>query len=362
MSTITEDSTPPASPSVLSPTGPVSVNATTTTLAGTAEAGSLVQVYADTNGDGMADDGEQVVGSEQLAPGQTSYSITVALAPNSPNRFLVTATDAAGNSSTAVVSPTITEDSIAPVVPSVSGMAGPIVVNTSTTAITGTAEAGSLVKVYADTNGDGVIDAGDQVAGTEQLAPGQTSYSITVPVPAGTASHFLVVATDAAGNVSSVFSVPTIVQNSTPPRITSVSRYGYHTHPTFLVLSFQGQMNAVRVQDVANYRILDAHGHAIRITSVVYDPTTNSATITPASKLNVHRTYELTVSGTGVSGLSDMAGNMLDGGNFTAKINFSTVAGQSPLSPTATAHAALDSILAHGVRVHKTRAVHHGRR
>ena len=41
----------------------------------------------------------------------------------------------------------------------------------STFPITGTAEAGSLVKIYKDTNGDGVIGVGDAVVGTKQLAP-----------------------------------------------------------------------------------------------------------------------------------------------------------------------------------------------
>ena len=65
----------------------------------------------------MIDVGDLVAGSEQLAPGQTSYSITVPLAPNQPNNFLITSTDAGGNQSSPTVVPTITQDSTPPVLP-----------------------------------------------------------------------------------------------------------------------------------------------------------------------------------------------------------------------------------------------------
>ena len=269
----------------------------------------------------------------------------------------------------------MTEDSIPPAVLISNGPAGPISVNATTRTFVGTAEASSLVQVFRDTNGDGVIGDSDAVVGLQQLAPGQISYSITVPLVPNAANHFLISAADVAGNHSTPIVVPKITRNSIAPAIASVRRFGYHMHPTYLVLSFDGQMDPARVQDAANYRIVDSQGHAIRIASVQYDPTANAVTIAPASRLDVYRKYRLTVSGTGPRGLADISGNMLDGLNngqagssFTATIDRAILAGQSPFTPVVPAHAArtasvhraaLDSILAGGVRVRKSIATRH---
>ena len=215
--TVTADSTPPGFPIGVSPAVAATVGLRTYTLTGTAEPGSLVQVYADTNGNGSIDDGETVAGYEHLAPDQTTYSITVTLATNAANHFLITATDAAGNQSVAVAAPTITQDSIAPVIPTNGLPSAATTVNTGTYTVTGTAEAGSLVKVYADANGNGTIDDGEVAVGFLQLAPGQTNYSIKVPLTPNAANHFLVTATDLSGNRSAPLVLPTITQDSTVP-------------------------------------------------------------------------------------------------------------------------------------------------
>ena len=221
---VVQDSRSPAGPTIGGPAAPTTVNGTTTTLTGTAEAGSLVQVFADTNGDGLIGDGDQVVGSVQLAPGQTTYSVTVPLVPDAENRFLIAATDPAGNRSTPIAVPTITQDSITPTPPAMPDVsAAPTTVNGTTTTLTGTAEAGSLVQVFADTNGDGLIGDGDQVVGSVQLAPGQTTYSVTVPLVPDAENRFLIAATDPAGNRSTPIAVPTITQDSTAPALPVVT-------------------------------------------------------------------------------------------------------------------------------------------
>ena len=222
--TVVQDSRSPANPNIGIPAAPTTVNGTTTTLNGTAEAGSLVQVFADTNGDGLIGDGDLVVGSVQLAPGQTSYSVTVPLVPDALNRFLIAATDSAGNRSSPIVVPAITQDSVTPTTPTIPDVSStPTTVNGTTTTLTGTAEAGSLVQVFADTNGDGLIGDGDLVVGSVQLAPGQTSYSVTVPLVPDALNRFLIAATDSAGNRSSPIVVPTITQDSTAPAVPVVT-------------------------------------------------------------------------------------------------------------------------------------------
>jgi len=183
-------------------------------ITGTAEAGSLVRIYADTNNDGMIGVGDSVVGTLQLAPGQTTYSISVPLTVNAANNFLVTSTDVAGNESNPTDVPTITEDSIAPTGLIVSSPSTRSATSGNTTTITGTAEAGSLVQIFDDLNNNGIVDPGETVVGTLQLAPGQTSYSITVPLKPNTVNHFIVTATDASGNRSSATRVPNVVQGN----------------------------------------------------------------------------------------------------------------------------------------------------
>jgi C1A family cysteine protease len=104
------DKTAPAAPLVSDPLTAVTVNAASYAIAGTAEAGSLVQVYRDNNNDGLIDGADAVVNSQQLTGGNTSYSISASLIQNAPNDFLVTATDVAGNASTPANVPTITAD------------------------------------------------------------------------------------------------------------------------------------------------------------------------------------------------------------------------------------------------------------
>jgi hypothetical protein len=93
------DTTPPARPTVTSPSKETQTSQSTFLVTGTAEAGSLVRIYVDLDNDTNHDDREtEVVGQQQLTNGATSFAITVPL-NNGNNDFLATATDAAGNES-----------------------------------------------------------------------------------------------------------------------------------------------------------------------------------------------------------------------------------------------------------------------
>ncbi len=105
--TVVVDLAAPAAPRVMSPSRATSTKQATHTISGTAEAGALVRVWADANANGLRDTAEALAGSQQLAASATSWSIGVALAVGS-NRFVVTATDAAGNMSPATAVAAIT--------------------------------------------------------------------------------------------------------------------------------------------------------------------------------------------------------------------------------------------------------------
>jgi hypothetical protein len=214
---ITEDSTAPAAPVVASPEAVAVVNAATVTVTGTAEADSLVTVYVDVDSSGTFTAGDTVVGTQQLTGGATAYSITVDLAQDAVNRFLVTSTDAAGNESAAAAVPVVVEDSTAPATPVVETPAAAAVVKSATATVAGTVELDTLVTVYADVNGNGVVDAGDTVVGTQQLTGEATVYSVTVPLTRNAVNRFLVTSTDAAANESAAAVVPVVTEISTPP-------------------------------------------------------------------------------------------------------------------------------------------------
>ena len=101
------DLTAPAKPVVKNPSKATTTPKATTSISGTAAAGSLVRAWVDANANGARDAGEALAGSQQLAAAATTWSIAVALATG-PNRFVVTATDAAGNTSAATAVAAIT--------------------------------------------------------------------------------------------------------------------------------------------------------------------------------------------------------------------------------------------------------------
>ena len=215
--TITSDTIPPAVPVLDAPAAGASpTRATSTDVAGTAEAGSLVRVYLDSNGNGVVDAGDAEVGSRQLAAGATRFDFPgLGLTADATTRFLVTATDAAGNTS-GPAGRNIVQDSTAPAPPTVTDPAAAKVINAATYTITGTAEAGSRVVIYADPGRTGSV-AGRTVVGTQLLAAGQTTYAITVPLTANAANDFLATATDEVGNESAPAVVPTITADSAAP-------------------------------------------------------------------------------------------------------------------------------------------------
>ncbi|GJD88203.1 hypothetical protein BHAOGJBA_1716 [Methylobacterium hispanicum] len=168
-------------------------NTTTPILSGTAEAGVTVKLY-DT-------DGTTVLGTA-TANGQGAYSITSSTLAQGNHTLTVTATDAAGNISAASPALMLTIDTAAPSTPSAapalalasdSGATGDGITVVTTPTLTGTTEAGAVVRLY-DTDGTTVL-------GTA-TANGQGAYSITSSTLALGNHSLTVKSTDAAGNVS----------------------------------------------------------------------------------------------------------------------------------------------------------------
>ena len=180
---------------------------------------------------------------------------------------------------------------------------------------------------------------------------------LTIPAMAAGSHSIRAVYTGSGGFAAAASAAPpVVVAAANGPRVVGLARYGYHAHPTLVVLTFDRALDPARAQDAANYRLVDGLGHAIAVGAAVYDAAAHTVALTPTAPLNVHRTYYLTVIGTGPVGVADASGHALDGAgtggsgtDYTAAIDRSTLAGQTPLPATRAATrqlAAVDEALA----------------
>ncbi|WP_416392125.1 Ig-like domain-containing protein [Alloalcanivorax xenomutans] len=184
--TVTVDATAPEAPAITEAqddvepgTDPIlsggSTNDTTPTLAGTAEAGSTVEVFQD---------GVSLGTVAADADGNWSFTPSTELGEGSYS-FTATATDAAGNTSDPSTAFEVTVDTTAPEAPVVNPSDG--------TELSGTAEPGSTVGV--DVDGDGTPDYTVE-------ADADGNWSVTPDAPLADGAEITVTASDEAGNTS----------------------------------------------------------------------------------------------------------------------------------------------------------------
>jgi N-acetylneuraminic acid mutarotase len=176
--TFTVDTVAPAAPVLTAPAA--FVNSPTPAISGTAEADSTVAVKVD---------GTPVGTVTANASGDWSLTPTSALGQG-VHTATATATDAAGNTSSASAPRTFTVDTVGPAAPVLTAPAA--LVTTTTPVISGTAEAGSTVAVTLDGTPLGTVTAN---------ASGDWSYTPASPLTQG--EHTVTAtAADAAGNTS----------------------------------------------------------------------------------------------------------------------------------------------------------------
>ena len=173
------------------------------------------------------------------------------------------------------------------------------------------------------------IEGGANGQGTVfELAAGSGTITTLVSFNGANGTRLAFLALDARGNLfgttlgggafdqGTVFELsPTVVTPVDGPHVTNVQRFGFHAQPTILVLQFNEALDPTRAQNVANYQIVGPNGVPVAITSAVYDATAHTVTLSPKTRLDLHKVYTLTVNGTGAQGVSDPSGNLLDGAN-----------------------------------------------
>ena len=182
---VTVDTVAPATPTVASfspdsgKAGDGITNANHISLAGTAAAGSTVEVF----------DGATQIGTA-TANASGAWTFATGTLADGSHAFTTKAMDTAGNLSAASAALNVTVDTVAP--------GAPVLVSDNSAAnnsvnVTGTAEAGSKVSLYEGTTllGTGVANSsGNWTINTGSLSAGAHDFTAT--------------ATDAAGNVSAI--------------------------------------------------------------------------------------------------------------------------------------------------------------
>ena len=184
-------------------------NDNTLTLTGSAEANATVKVY----------DGANLLGSA-TANGAGAWSFTTAALTNGAHSLTATATDVAGNTSAASTrsaSPSTPAPRSSRAIASFStdsNIVGDGITNDNTLTLTGTTEAGSVVKVY-----DGVTLLGSVTA------DGSGNWTYTTAALTNGAHSLTATATDVAGNTSAASSALSVTVDTTAPLTPAIASF-----------------------------------------------------------------------------------------------------------------------------------------
>src|SRR4029079_15292937 len=203
---VTVDTAAPVAPVIA--TGSV-VNSDEVALSGTAEAGSTIRLY----------DGATLLGSV-TANGSGAWSYTTAALANGGHSFTATASDVAGNTGVASSALTVTIDTAAPVAPAItsystdSGVAGDGITNDNTLTLSGTAEAGSTIRLY-----DGATLLGSVTAN------GSGAWCYTTAALTNGGHSFTATASDVAGNTGVASSALNVTIDTAAPIAPAITAY-----------------------------------------------------------------------------------------------------------------------------------------
>jgi hypothetical protein len=178
---------------------------TTPTLSGTGEPDATITVK-DANGN--------VIATAVVAPDGTWNATPTTALPQGVNNLAITATDAAGNTSTPAALP-ITIDTTAPVAPTAAllaasdtGIAGDAITADNTPTLTGAGTPGDTITLYAAD--------GSTVLGTTTVANDGTWSVTPIAALADGLQNLQVKATDPAGNTGPATTVPVTIDTTAP--------------------------------------------------------------------------------------------------------------------------------------------------
>jgi hypothetical protein len=198
---------------------------------------------------------------------------------------------------------------------------------------------------------------GSTLLGTAPLSDGSATFNAG-DLPPG--SHTFTALFTGDGTTSA--STTAVTTSTANPMVAQVARYGFHQQPTYVVLTFSAPLDPATAQDVANYSLVGPLGHhgvasyAVGIESAVYNPATNTVTLTFQGHWNVHWKWRLTVNGATAGGVKGVSGAPLHGSgggstaqavgsNFVTTISMPALAGPARKRPSAVRPAARAAIV-----------------
>ncbi|VFS60660.1 HYR domain [Leminorella grimontii] len=287
---LTVDTVAPDAPTITDTVGGSTISDTTPTISGKAEAGAVVTIFDGEDnpiGSTTADDSGDWHFTLDEPLGEGGHSLTA------------TATDAAGNESSASNAVAFTVDSIAPDAPVITEIndaigifTGPLEDGQSTDdprpVVSGTAEAGSTITIYVNDISQGTVTADEFGAWSWQPELG-------APLKEGE-NRLNFTATDAVGNVGDRSETTTIILDTTPP-----------SEPSDLQVSDNGTTLTGTADPGSTIVVRDAGGNPLG-SGLVGEGGSFSVTIAPAQ----------TNGETLVVLARDDAGNFSDNINITA--------------------------------------------
>ena len=196
-------------------------------------------------------------------------------------------------------------------VATVTGGTGVIPNGTVTFIVDGTHEAPVAIRVVGGKS--------QAVFSTSTLTPGPHSVTATY---SGNAMY-------SSSSAAAVLTETAAPSSGAGPSVMHVQRYGYHRHPTSIVLFFNEPLDPSRAEDVRNYRIDGPKGQSIGINTAHYNAATQTVTLKPNQRIDIHHNYHLTVNGKGSNGVASNHGTPLDstgsgdlGSDYTTTLNW----------------------------------------
>jgi IPT/TIG domain len=286
-----------AAPTVtgISPDSGPTAGGTTVTIAGSGFSGATAVDFGTTPATGVV-----VVNSTTITANSPAGSGVVDVTVLTPAGTSATTpgdrfTYVAAAKQTAVAAPTVT---------GISPNSGPTAGGTTVT-ISG-----------SDFTGATAVDFGT-LAATDIVVVNATTITAVSPAGAGVAD--VTVITSAGASAFTPADRFTYVAPTTT--VVSLKRYGYHMHPTYLVLTFNSALDPARAEDVNNYQIVtlggrgrngNLVGHVTRVRAAVYNPANLTVTLYPIQRLDFHNVYRLTVDGGTPKGLMGASNVPLD--------------------------------------------------
>jgi len=79
------------------------------------------------------------------------------------------------------------------------------------------------------------------------------------------------------------------------PTVAGIGRIGVHHQRTELIVTFDGPVDPTKAENPGEYSVITRAGKTIPIKSAAYNPATNSVTLIPARRLNVHLHFRLSL-------------------------------------------------------------------